>query len=232
MGLLGTLFGSGAKSSSSSYNEAAPFLTETYSPVAETGASGFNALASLLGLGEDPGAFDAAYDRFKESAGYRNVLDEAMRGVTASRAGSGLLRSGGTLKALQDRAVDIGDRYFTNYLGQLSGLTNTGLDAGKLIAIANQRSQSTGKDASSGIVGPALTALSLFSDRRVKRDIVLLGRESDGLGVYRYNYVWDEPEELPRVGVMADEVEILRPWALGPDVSGIATVRYDLLEAL
>jgi hypothetical protein len=31
-----------------------------------------------------------------------------------------------------------------------------------------------------------------FSDIRLKRDIELIGREDDGLGVYRYRYLWDD----------------------------------------
>ncbi len=67
------------------------------------------------------------------------------------------------------------------------------------------------------------------SERRVKRDIVKLGEETDGLGVYRYNYVWDDADELPRFGVMVDEVASLRPWALGPIVDSIQTVNYGAL---
>lgn len=73
------------------------------------------------------------------------------------------------------------------------------------------------------------SAAIMASERRVKRDIMLLGREGDGLGVYRYNYVWDDADELPRFGVMVDEVASLRPWALGPIVDGIQTVDYGAL---
>ena len=73
------------------------------------------------------------------------------------------------------------------------------------------------------------SAAIMASERRVKRDIELLGREPDSLGVYRFNYIWDEPGETPRYGVMADEVEQLRPWALGPVMNGIQTVNYGAL---
>jgi hypothetical protein len=63
----------------------------------------------------------------------------------------------------------------------------------------------------------------------VKRDIVRLGEDPDGLGAYRFNYAWDEPEAEPRYGVMADEVAELRPWALGPVVGGVQTVDYGAL---
>lgn len=70
--------------------------------------------------------------------------------------------------------------------------------------------------------GMGLQAASMFSDRRLKRDIALIGRLRDGLGVYRWVYRWGEKA----TGVMADEVARLRPWALGPAVDGFATVNY------
>lgn len=71
----------------------------------------------------------------------------------------------------------------------------------------------------------AQSAAIVFSDRRLKRDVALMGLH-DGLGVYRFQYLWDEDEAPPRIGVMADEVAILAPYALGPVVGGFATVDY------
>lgn len=64
------------------------------------------------------------------------------------------------------------------------------------------------------------------SDRRAKRNIEKIGKLKNGLNVYSYNYLWDDK---PQVGVMADEVAILRPEALGPIVDGYATVNYGAL---
>lgn len=76
-------------------------------------------------------------------------------------------------------------------------------------------------------VGTSLGSAALMhSDRRLKRDIVKEGELSDGLGVYSYRYVWSPERQR---GVMADEVEKLRPWALGPIVGGYATVDYGAL---
>lgn len=82
------------------------------------------------------------------------------------------------------------------------------------------------------LLGPAAQLGSAFitkSERRVKRDIVKLGEEADGLSVYRYNYIWDDVSQPVRFGVMVDEVERIRPWALGPVVDGIQTVDYGRL---
>lgn len=72
----------------------------------------------------------------------------------------------------------------------------------------------------------AAQAAAMASDRRLKVDIEKIGEESDGLGLYRYRYVTDAPDAPLRDGVMADEVEKLRPWALGPERGGFATVNY------
>lgn len=69
------------------------------------------------------------------------------------------------------------------------------------------------------------SAALMASDRRLKENIEKVGEFDDGLGVYQWNYVWDEPETRQE-GVMADEVAELRPWALGPEIAGFATVDY------
>lgn len=103
---------------------------------------------------------------------------------------------------------------------------------GGLFAPYTQTTQTQG----GGVLGSLLSAGAqlgsaaiMASERRVKRDIVKIGAEPDGLGVYRYNYVWDEPDVPVRAGVMVDEVQALRPWALGPVVNGIQTVDYGRL---
>ncbi len=72
----------------------------------------------------------------------------------------------------------------------------------------------------------ATAGAAALSDRRVKADIRKIGELSDGLGVYSYRYKW---ENKPQIGVMADEVADLRPWALGPEIGGFMTVNYGAL---
>lgn len=81
------------------------------------------------------------------------------------------------------------------------------------------------------IIGGAQNAAQAYaaSDRRLKVDIAKLGEEADGLGVYEYRYVTDQPDAPLRKGVMADEVATLRPWALGPKRGEFATVNYAAL---
>jgi len=52
------------------------------------------------------------------------------------------------------------------------------------------------------------------SDIRLKRDVVLIGRLDDGLGLYRYRYLWSD---VVYVGVMAQEVALIHPDAIVRD---------------
>jgi outer membrane immunogenic protein len=52
---------------------------------------------------------------------------------------------------------------------------------------------------------------TFVSDMRRKRDIALVGRLEDGLGLYRYRYLWSD---TVYVGVMAQEVALRRPDAI------------------
>ena len=54
----------------------------------------------------------------------------------------------------------------------------------------------------------------VVSDIRLKRDVALIGRRSDGLGLYRYRYLWSD---TVYVGVMAQEVALLHPDAIVRD---------------
>jgi outer membrane immunogenic protein len=51
----------------------------------------------------------------------------------------------------------------------------------------------------------------LVSDIRLKRDIALVGRLDNGLGLYRYRYLWSD---TVYIGVMAQEVALLHPAAI------------------
>jgi outer membrane immunogenic protein len=57
----------------------------------------------------------------------------------------------------------------------------------------------------------AASPLIATSDARLKRDITLVGRLDDGLGLYSYRYLWSD---TVYVGVMAQEVALMHPDAI------------------
>jgi hypothetical protein len=74
-----------------------------------------------------------------------------------------------------------------------------------------------------------LTALVLTytpSDIRLKRDIVEVDRLNNGVGLYRYRYIWNDQEY---VGVMAQEVAAIVPEAVVMEPNGYLGVNYDRL---
>jgi outer membrane immunogenic protein len=65
-----------------------------------------------------------------------------------------------------------------------------------------------GERTSASYSAPAFFATS---DARLKRDITLVGRRDDGLGLYSYRYLWSD---TVYVGVMAQEVALIHPDAV------------------
>lgn len=65
-----------------------------------------------------------------------------------------------------------------------------------------------GERTSASYSAPAIFATS---DARLKRDITLVGRRDDGLGLYSYRYLWSD---TVYVGVMAQEVALIHPDAV------------------
>jgi outer membrane immunogenic protein len=69
--------------------------------------------------------------------------------------------------------------------------------------------------------------LCQFSDVRLKRDVALVGRLDNGLGLYRFRYLWSD---TVYVGVMAQEVALLYPDAVVRDaVDDYLRVNYGRL---
>lgn len=79
-----------------------------------------------------------AYDIFKNSIGYQNTMDEAMRGVNSLYAGAGTIKSGAAIKAAQDRAANIAQGTLGNYLGYLGNQQGLGMSAGSALAGVGQ----------------------------------------------------------------------------------------------
>jgi hypothetical protein len=61
------------------------------------------------------------------------------------------------------------------------------------------------------------------SDRRLKRDITLLARLANGIGLYRFRYLWSD---TVYVGVMAQEVAEIAPEAVIRGTDGFLRVNY------
>jgi len=219
-----------AKSSSTSGNVNNAYIKSAYGGQIGQGTGANNILSTLLtGQGDTAGA-QQGYNNYLQNAGYAGAMKQLSQNLTGQGAASGLLNSGSTTKALGNYGTQLNSQYYNNYLQQLSGLSGLGLQAGGLVANTGQTSNSTSSGASPSTLGSIASTVggiaSIFSDRRLKTAIRKLGEFTDGLGKYSFRYKWGGPRY---VGVMADEVAKLRPWALGPVVDGFATVNYGAL---
>lgn len=65
-----------------------------------------------------------------------------------------------------------------------------------------------------------------LSDRRTKKDITELGQLADGLTAYSYRYLWEADTAPLRYGLMADDVEKIKPWAVVTLPDGMKAVDY------
>ncbi len=101
---------------------------EDYTPWRDAGKLALNQQTNLLGLnGADPQT--NAFTQFRSDPGYQFNVDQQIQGVDRSAAARGLLTSGATIKAIQDRASNLADQSYGNYFSRLQGLAGTGITA-------------------------------------------------------------------------------------------------------
>jgi len=86
--------------------------------------------------------------------------------------------------------------------------------------VLNLPAQFLGMQYGAGAANPGLS--SMFSDRRLKKNVARLGTRSDGLGVYEFEYIWGGGRHI---GLMAQEVVNIYPDAIG-ESHGYMTVDY------
>jgi hypothetical protein len=82
-----------------------------------------------------------------------------------------------------------------------------------------------GLGSAAGMLGAAYMLAPATSDRRLKTDVVLRGTHPLGIGIYEYTI-----DGRREVGVMADEVEKVRPDAVSIGENGYKQVDYSKLR--
>lgn len=108
--------------------------------------------------------------------------------------------------------------YNQQYQGQLAAFNaqnqRASADMGGLFGLAGTLGSAALK------YGPGLFALS---DARAKKDIVEIGKAHNGLPLYAFRY---KGSETPQIGLMAQDVERVRPDAVAMTESGLKAVDY------
>ncbi len=226
---MGKLFGGGSKSKQKSenvsYNKSYDTLLQSYQPLLNYANEGASAYKAFLG-GDRRG-----FDNYLKNSSFNFDRDRGEGAIGTALSSKGLRNSGAMLKKLSAFNQDLSNQYSGQYLDRLSQMMGVGTGAGALLSGAGGYSKgtSTGTSSSKGGIGQTVGSVAqaiALSDPRVKKNVEKIGELEDGLGVYRFEYTYK-----PGVyeGVMADEVKELRPWALGPEISGYMTVDYSKL---
>ena len=137
---MSSIFG-GKKSTSQqeSGNKAYDYIQSTFAPLTAYAGQGAEGIAKLLS--GDASGFNA----YKNATGFDQLVEQGSRGITGNAAASGLLRSGGTGKAIANYANDMQNQYAGSYLDRLLGMAGLGTNAGQLITSAGQYSKGSSK---------------------------------------------------------------------------------------
>lgn len=144
MGKVGQFIfgGSKADSKQDSYNQAYPYVQQQYGGQVSNGTGANDMVSNLLGTG-DTAEGQAAFENYKNSAGYQAAEHAGTQAITNSNAAKGLLQSGDTLKGISQFGTDLTNQHYNNYLDRLLGLSSQGIQAGGLISGAGQVSHGT-----------------------------------------------------------------------------------------
>jgi hypothetical protein len=259
MSTKSTIFGKKPKpETSESGNHAYNDISSAFSPGFNYFSQGGNMVGNLLGVNGGP-AQTAGLENFANSGGMDFLREQGTKAITSSKAAQGLLNSGSYGTALEKYGQGLASTYLNQYMDNLMKYSNLGLQSGMLVSDAGKYSKGTGATAgkpgllqiglqaaaaaatggaSAGAAGAGLAGNSLggglaagagFSDRRLKSDIIEVGELPDGLKIYEYDLFGERQR-----GVMADEVQLLRPDAFIPNYrdSGYDGVDYSKIGNL
>lgn len=105
-------------------------VAKRFQPYADTGGRANTLLSSLLGTGAPGDTSGAeALSQFRNSTGFRDIMDQSLGGVGTNAAARGLLDSSGTGKTFQREAGRLAQGSFGNFLNQLTNQQGMGMNA-------------------------------------------------------------------------------------------------------
>lgn len=165
-GIAGGILGNrAANRQADATREATQQAVQQVQPFRETGVQAQNFLAQALGL-QGGDAADQAFQNFLGNTGFQQELQAGSQAITGNAAARGLLNSGATARGLQEFGQGLAQSRFQNFLGNLGGLANQGVNAatfagqalqGGLTQAAGQ--QGAGQQQLAGGIGGALGGL-------------------------------------------------------------------------
>lgn len=105
---------------------------QNFNPYIQSGGQANDELAGLLGIGGDPNASQAAFNKYLDSTNYKFQLDQGLNGTKTANAPA--FGSGATLKALNNYAQGQAGSALAGYESLLSGQQGLGLGASSALA--------------------------------------------------------------------------------------------------
>lgn len=173
---------------------------------------------------------NAANNAFNMKSSAANMLaGYPAMGMQASGQGAQMAASGLGLANQGQSGMSAGYGAAGNMAGQM-GQNATNMWGQQ----ANFYTQNQSQDSLGGVLG-GIGGLAMglgksglgFSDRRLKKDVVLVGQDHrTGLNLYEFSYI---DSDVRYQGVMADEVEAVMPEAVTAMPGGYKTVNYKML---
>lgn len=184
-----------------------------------------------------------ASQNIQEMQNERNIF-KTLGGQQSDIAGAGLQNSGSALDIMRDSASQaglsrqlLGTQGAINQLGyQKEAASYQGLKgtAEASAAAANASASTKKKSGILGAIGGAIglatkiaPVVAAFSDDRIKENIVRVGMRDDGIGIFQYTYKGN-PHVIFQ-GLLASDVEKVRPDAVSRTDAGFLMVDYGLL---
>lgn len=241
-GQAASLQAGAAQTAEQGVNRRFDITQESLRPFQEAGVGALGQQQALLGLsGQDEQ--QQAFAAFNESPGQAFLRERGQRNLLRNASAIGGLGGGNVRSALVQQGVGFAQQDFQNQfsrLGQLAGqgqaaTTNIGQFGAQAAQQAGQLGIAGAEARASGILGQQqaegqfrgqLLQLggqavgAAFSDRRLKKDIKLVGNDKSG-NLYEFRY---KDSDVLFIGRMAQELQEIRPDAISVHKSGFLQV--------
>lgn len=160
----------------------------------------------------------------KEQMATRQIYQT--EGAAQAAIGASGLKEGGSAADIMRSSAQQGS--LTKALVQAQGDIETMSYTAQQVAATGAASSAKTSGTFAMIGGVASMLGSLFSDDTLKTDIELVRRRDDGIGIYTFRFKNGGPLFE---GVLASEVEKLRPDAVQYDDMGTRRIDYDAINA-
>jgi hypothetical protein len=186
-------------------------------------AGGFANSAANQALQQQLAIGSQGFNQQMSSSGYQNQLRQQQIAEAMQQRGFSLNEINAILTGAQVGMPGM-PSFNTANRGESTQYNQAAQSQGQYNIDAFNAQQAGMNSAMQGLGGMAM----MFSDRRLKKDIQLLGYKTVGgqkVGYYSWTYVWGEDA----CGYMADEIEKVRPEAVSTHESGYKMVDYGRL---